>query len=107
MANEQSAPDISLTIDHCQLCRINTNTARLLLHRNTGLLLMRIPKTIDGRFCGDCAKKLLAKVQLHNFVFGWWGTFSFIANTMNIPANFVSYRKFLKELELYSVVIST
>jgi len=76
---------------HCKVCGQVKNHLNLSLHQNTGVIIQRYSKTYSGEMCRDCAKELFYKVQLHNLLFGWWGTISFFVTAANLCMNTVSY----------------
>jgi hypothetical protein len=75
----------------CQDCGVEAKTKHVSFHQNIGLLILRIPKTVEGRLCKSCIHKHFWGMTTTTFFFGWWGTISFFVTPFFILNNVVRY----------------
>jgi hypothetical protein len=76
----------------CQSCGA-TPTAQVALRQETGKLLWRTRRLIEGRFCRDCGISLFRELQNRTLITGWWGLFSFFVNWATVARNVVAAQR--------------
>lgn len=62
----------------CQDCGIEAETKNVSFYQNIGMLIVRLPKSIEGNLCKSCIHKHFWGMTTTTFFLGWWGTISFI-----------------------------
>lgn len=75
----------------CQGCGIEAPTKYVSFHQNIGALIMRFPKSIEGRLCKSCIHKYFWSMTGTTFFLGWWGTISFIVTPFFLLNNVGRY----------------
>ena len=80
----------------CQLCG-SAPAARLTLRRETGLVVVRQSRVIEGTYCRDCGLSLFRETTDKTLMTGWWGFISFFVNWFTVARN-VAGRLALRDL---------
>lgn len=75
----------------CQDCGIEARTKFVSFHQNIGLLILRIPKTVEGYLCKSCIHKHFWGMTTTTMVAGWWGAISFCVTPFFLLNNIVRY----------------
>jgi hypothetical protein len=75
----------------CQDCGVEAKTKHVSFHQNIGLLILRIPKTVEGNLCKSCIHKHFWGMTGTTAVFGWWGVISFCVTPFFLINNIVRY----------------
>jgi hypothetical protein len=75
----------------CQDCGVEAKTKFVSFHQNIGLLIMRLPKTVEGHLCKSCINKHFWEMTGITAVAGWWGVISFIVTPFFLLNNIVRY----------------
>jgi hypothetical protein len=75
----------------CQSCGRHAPTMHMTYRQNIGLIVLRLPKTVQGHLCRACGKKYFWEMTAISAVFGWWGVISFFYTLVSIPANVAQY----------------
>lgn len=70
----------------CQLCG-SAPAAELKFRRETGLILVRQRRLVEGTYCRDCGLSLFRETTDKTLMTGWWGFISFFANWITIVSN--------------------
>ncbi len=70
----------------CQLCG-STPATHLEFRRETGLLLVRQRRLVEGSYCRDCGLSLFRETTDKTLMTGWWGFISFFVNWLTIARN--------------------
>jgi len=55
--------------------------------KNTGMLVARLTRVVEGTLCRRCSLVEGGKATLHTAVLGWWGTISFFLTLLILPSN--------------------
>lgn len=75
----------------CQDCGVEAQTKHVSFHQNIGALVMRFPKSVEGRLCKSCIHKHFWKMSGTTLFLGWWGTISFIVTPFFLLNNIGRY----------------
>lgn len=75
-----------LRSDECQLCA-SSPAARITLRRETGMVILRHRRRLDGRYCRSCGLSLFREMMDKTLVAGWWAPISFFVNWYTIGRN--------------------
>jgi hypothetical protein len=91
---QQSAPSTvaEAPTQPCQSCGA-TPSAEVTLRQESGKLLWRTRRLVEGHFCRDCGISLFRDMQNRTLITGWWGIVSFFANWMTIGRNAIAARR--------------
>jgi len=79
----------------CQVCGARAQTMKVDLHRNIGLLVIRLNARMNGWLCKACIRRTFWKFTLVNVTLGWWGFVSIILTPVFIIGNTIQYIKSL------------
>jgi hypothetical protein len=79
----------------CQVCGARAQTMKVDLHRNIGLLVIRLGARMNGWLCKACIRRTFWKFTLVNVTLGWWGFISIILTPVFIIGNTIQYIKSL------------
>jgi hypothetical protein len=90
VAYAQAAP-VARMAGGCQACGRHAPTKRVSFSSNIGLIVARIPRTIDGNLCRRCISSYFWKFTGTSALFGWWGVISFFYTCVTIPMNIVTF----------------
>lgn len=63
------------------------------MRQETGKLLWRTRRSIDGRFCRNCGLATFRQMQNRTLITGWWGVISFFANIGSVLGNIGAWWK--------------
>jgi hypothetical protein len=63
-----------------------------LFHQNIGLLVVRLPWSIEGRLCKSCIHKRFWSMTATTLFLGWWGVISFLVTPFFLVNNIGRYR---------------
>src|SRR3954452_1786392 len=74
---------------YCEKCGVEAPTRKVELHRNIGLLVMRMHQATKGDLCKPCIQKTFWNYTLVNATIGWWGIISFIVTPIFVVNNLV------------------
>ena len=72
--------------DECDLCGSGP-AAPVVLRQETGKIVWRTRRRLDGTFCRDCGLALFRSTQNRTLMTGWWGAISFFANIGSVLRN--------------------
>jgi hypothetical protein len=72
--------------DECELCG-SAPAASVVLRQETGKVIWRTRRRVEGTFCRDCGIALFRSTQNRTLVTGWWGVISFFVNMGSILGN--------------------
>jgi hypothetical protein len=75
----------------CQDCGLEAATKHVSFHQNVGVLVVRFPKSVEGRLCKSCIHKHFWGMTTTTFFLGWWGTISFIVTPFILLNNVTRY----------------
>jgi hypothetical protein len=75
----------------CQGCGVESETKYVSFHQNIGALVVRFPKSVEGRLCKTCIHKHFWDMTTKTFFLGWWGTISLIITPFLIINNVGRY----------------
>ena len=75
----------------CQDCGVEAATKFVSFHQNIGALVVRFPKSIEGRLCKSCIHKHFWRMTGTTFVLGWWGMISLIVTPIFLLNNIGRY----------------
>ena len=75
----------------CQDCGVEAKTKYVSFHQNIGLLILRLPKSVEGRLCKSCINKHFWGMTGITAFFGWWGVISFCVTPFFLINNVVRY----------------
>ena len=81
------ATPTDLLVTACHTCAQTAPTKLVKFRQNIGLLVMRLPSHVEGRFCKSCVRHHFWRTTLMTFVFGWWGILSFLVTLFILPMN--------------------
>jgi hypothetical protein len=76
---------------YCEKCGIEAPTRHVALHRNIGLLFMRLYQGTAGNLCKPCIHKTFWTYTAVNLTVGWWGVISLILTPIFVANNLVYY----------------
>jgi hypothetical protein len=76
---------------YCERCGVEGPTKKVDLHRNIGLLVMRMYQGTSGNLCKPCIHKTFWNYTLVNVTVGWWGIISVIVTPIFVVNNLVYY----------------
>jgi hypothetical protein len=72
--------------DECELCGSGP-AAPVVLRQETGKIIWRTRRRMEGTFCRDCGLALFRSTQNRTLMTGWWGALSFFVNIGSILGN--------------------
>jgi hypothetical protein len=79
--------------DECMFCgSVPATTASL--GQETGKLLWRTRRRLDGPFCRDCGIGMFNFMTNRTLITGWWGILSALTNVATIIGNFSAWRRY-------------
>ena len=78
---------------HCQMCRRQVPVLPVTYRQNIGLLVLRLPKRLDGYLCRTCSAQVFWRMTTISFFFGWWGIISFFFNWGVLFGNLATYSR--------------
>ena len=78
--------------DECELCG-SAPALPLVLRQETGKILWRTRRRMEGTFCRDCGLALFRSNQNRTLITGWWGVLSFFVNIGSVLANTAAWAK--------------
>jgi hypothetical protein len=78
--------------DECELCGSGP-AAPAVFRQETGKIIWRTRRRIEGTFCRDCGLSLLRSAQNRTLITGWWGLISFFVNIGSIVGNAAAWWK--------------
>lgn len=81
---------------HCDQCGVQGPVKHATFMQNIGMLVVRFPKTRQGRMCRRCIDESFWSFTLVTGFLGWWGMISFIYSMISIPTNIINYLGALK-----------
>ena len=62
----------------CEACGTVGPVLRVTYRQNTGMLILRQSRTVEGELCKRCSGSVFTRMTLHTFFLGWWGMISFV-----------------------------
>lgn len=71
----------------CESCSELSSLIHATYHQNTGMIVARQHKSLEGNLCRNCSLTSFAKLTGHCLVLGWWGMISFMLNCLFIVNN--------------------
>lgn len=89
LSTPASESDAHTVAEGCQSCGA-TPTAEVTLRQETGKVLWRTRRLIEGRFCRDCGISLFREMQNRTLITGWWGLISVFVNWATVVRNIVA-----------------
>jgi hypothetical protein len=81
---------------HCDQCGVQGPVKQATFMQNIGMLVIRFPKTRQGRMCRRCIDESFWSFTLVTGFLGWWGMISFVYSLISIPTNIINYLSALK-----------
>jgi hypothetical protein len=75
----------------CQACGARTATKHVRFHQNIGLLIVRLPKRVEGHLCKSCIHKYFWECTAITLFFGWWGLISLCVTPFILINNVIYY----------------
>ena len=72
--------------DECELCGSGPAEPIVLRHE-TGKIIWRTRRRLEGTFCRDCGLALFRSTQNRTLITGWWGVLSFFVNIGSVLGN--------------------
>lgn len=75
----------------CQDCGVEAPTKQVTFYQNIGLLVMRIPSSVEGELCKSCIHKHFWTMTLITLVAGPWGMISLIVTPFFLLNNIGRY----------------
>lgn len=75
----------------CQDCGVEAATKQVSFYQNIGALVVRFPKSIEGKLCKSCIHKHFWSMTGTTMFLGWWGTISFIVTPFFLLNNIGRY----------------
>ena len=75
----------------CQACGVEAATKFVSFHQNIGALIVRFPKSIEGRLCKSCIHQHFWSMTGTTLFLGWWGTISLIVTPFFLLNNIGRY----------------
>lgn len=75
----------------CQDCGVEAETRQVSFYQNIGMLVVRLPKSIEGNMCKSCIHKHFWSMTTTTFFLGWWGTISLILTPFFLLNNIGRY----------------
>ena len=70
----------------CTICG-NYPARSITLRSETGKILWRVRRRLDGTYCRDCGTALFRSMTNRTMLLGWWGVISFFVNWFTIVQN--------------------
>lgn len=71
----------------CQACQAQALLVDVHYRQNTGMLVQRRVRSVQGSLCRGCSLRFGRNMTLHNLVLGWWGYISMVVNPLFIIGN--------------------
>jgi hypothetical protein len=78
--------------DECELCGSGP-AAPVVLRQETGKIIWRTRRRVEGTFCRDCGLALFRSTQNRTLITGWWGILSFFVNMGSVIGNAAAWGK--------------
>ena len=75
----------------CQCCGVEAESKHVAFYQNIGALVVRFPKSIEGRLCKSCVHKHFWSMTGTTFFLGWWGAISFLVTPFYLLNNIGRY----------------
>jgi hypothetical protein len=75
----------------CQTCGVEAATKYVAFYENTGAVVVRFYRSIEGNLCKSCIHRHFWSFTGTTFVLGWWGTISFFVTPFIILNNLGRY----------------
>jgi hypothetical protein len=99
MTNEQASDPLrelrKITVMICQDCGVETETRYASFYENVGAILVRFPKSVEGRLCKSCIHKRFWGMTTTTFFLGWWGGVSMLVTPFILLNNIGHYLRCL------------
>jgi hypothetical protein len=71
----------------CEACGAKAPTHPVTFRQNIGLVILRFPRTVRGRFCEPCVNRYFSETTWITALAGWWGVISFFATPIILISN--------------------
>jgi hypothetical protein len=75
----------------CQVCGVQGPVKRATFMQNIGLIVVRLPRTLQGEMCRRCIDATCWRYTLVTLFLGWWGVISFFYSLASIPTNIINW----------------
>ena len=82
-------------VGECRFCGCQP-AVNARLRTETGKVLWRTRRALDGPFCRDCGLSTFRYMTNRTLITGWWGFISFFANCTSLFGNLEAWRRFTR-----------